>query len=173
MSFARIMCLLAALAAAPGAFADQPLQRGDRMIYSDNRKVEVFSSITGYTRAMRRGRTLWTIARHVPYGFVSNDGKYFVVQYDGANLIPTDFDPQLVLFTFYRNGKVIKTIGLAEIVSAKSQLVNTVSHYHWGNGIGFVGASKFKVERADGKQFLFNLATYPNAPTASASASRP
>lgn len=149
------------LISSPGlGFADTFNAMTNTTTYSKNRQIKVFSKTDEITYAVKRKKLLWTIGRYVKFGYVSNDGKYFVAVYGGGNLVPIDASDELILLTFYRNGELIKEIKFNEIIDDRSQLVATASHLYWGNPIGFVKPNKFQVKRIDGKTFSFDLSSY-------------
>lgn len=132
----------------------------DTVTYSKSGKIKVYSKTDERTYAVRKKTVLWTIGRYVKYGYVNDDGKYFVAVYGGGNLVPTDAGDELVLLTFYRDGTVIKEVKLSEIIDDKSQLVATTSHSYWGDPVGFGKSHTFKVRRSDGKIISFDLSSY-------------
>ena len=50
-------------------------------------------------------KVLWSIPAWHRRLFVADDGKHLVTQYDGLNLLPTDFTDDLVLLTLARRKK--------------------------------------------------------------------
>lgn len=140
--------------------ADSSNPMVNTIIYSKNGKIKVYSKTDERTYAVRKKTVLWTIGRYVKYGYVSDDGRYFVAVYGGGNLVPTDAGDELVLLTFYRAGTVIKKVKLSEIIDDKSQLVGTTSHSYWGDPVGFGKSHNFKVKRIDGKIISFDLSSY-------------
>jgi hypothetical protein len=91
--------------------------------------------------------------------FVADDGKHLVTQYDGLNLIPTDFTDDLVLLTFRREGRKIRDIRIRGFFPDHRILEHTVSHDHWGIVHGIDAQGRLKVERADGKIISFDVST--------------
>ncbi len=140
--------------------ADTPNPMVNTITYSKNKKIKVFSKTSNRTYAVRNNIRLWQIERYVKFGYVSNDGKYFVALYGGGNLVPFDADSQLVLLTFFRDGEEVKKIMLQDIIKDRSQFVETTSHLYWGDPIGFTTSNKFRVRRVDGKVFSFDLPSY-------------
>ncbi len=91
--------------------------------------------------------------------FVANDGKHLVTEYDGLNLIPTDFADDLVLLTFWREGKKVREVRVKDFIPDRRILERTESHYEWGRVDSVDAQGHLKVERADGKTFLFDVTT--------------
>lgn len=140
------------------AFADAPNFKVDTVTYSANKKIKVVSKTNDRTIALNSAnKMLWKISKYVKFAYVSDDGQYFAAMYGGGNLIPVDYDEGLILITLFRNGKVIKEIKLNEIISSKTQLEATSSHYYWGDALGFVDSTKFEIKRRDGKVFSYEL----------------
>jgi hypothetical protein len=104
-------------------------------------------------------KVLWSLPDWHRSLFVSDDGKHLVTQYDGLNLIPTDFTDDLVLLTFWREGRKRRDVKVRDFVPDRHILKHTASHYHWGRVHGIDAQGHLKVERADGKIFFFDLTT--------------
>ena len=60
--------------------------------------------------SVKRSEVLWRLPGWYRSLFVADDGKHLVTEYDGLNLLPTDFRDDLVLLTFWREGKKIREI---------------------------------------------------------------
>jgi len=107
----------------------------------------------------KRRKVLWCLPDWHRSLFVANDRKHLVTQYDGLNLIPIDFTDDLVLLTFWREGKKLRDITVRDFVPDHHILRHTASHYHWGIVHDIDPEGRLKVERADGKIFLFCVST--------------
>jgi hypothetical protein len=152
-----LMCVVLSVCATL-ACADAPNFKVDTVTYSANKKIKVVSKTTGKTIALNQAnKMLWQINRYVKFSYVSNDGQYLAAMYGGGNLIPVDFDEGLILVTLFRSGKVIKEIKLGDVISSKTQLELTSSHYYWGDALGFTDSSKFEIKRRDGKVISYEL----------------
>ncbi|SHG36469.1 hypothetical protein [Massilia sp. CF038] len=136
--------------------------RGQRNapVYSADKTVKVVAASSGGSRAIKRGKVLWSIKEQVRYGYVSDDGHYFAALYDGANLIPQNPPNDLVLARFFRDGRQIKAVQLPEVIQSKSQLELTASHAYWGDALGFTAPATFTLRRVDRKLFHFDLRRY-------------
>ena len=139
------------------AFADTFNPRVNTITRSKNGKIKVFSKVNEKTYAASNGQVLWTIEKYVKFGYVSDDGRYFVALYGGGNLIPLDASSDLVLLKLYCDGKLFREVRLSEIIDDMSQLIATASHFYWGDAIGFVESNKFVVRRTDGKVFVLDI----------------
>lgn len=104
-------------------------------------------------------KVLWSFPGWHRSLFVADDGKHLVTQYDGVNLLPTDFTDDLVLLTFWREGRKLRDITVRDFIPDHRVLKRTASHYHWGKVDGIDAQGRLKVERADGKMFFFDVST--------------
>ncbi len=105
-------------------------------------------------------KVLWSLPDWHRSLFVADDGKHLVTQYDGLNLIPTDFTDDLVLFTFWRDGRKLREVTVRDFVPDHRILTRTAgSHYYWGIVHGIDTQGRLKVERADKKFFFFDIIT--------------
>src|SRR5438874_1475868 len=64
---------------------------------------------------VKQRKVLWRLPGWHRAMFVANDGKHVVTEYDGLNLIPKDFTPNLVLLTFWSAGKKINEITVGQL----------------------------------------------------------
>jgi len=130
-------------------------------ISSANQAIQVISSPDEGTHILERvsQQELWSMPGWFRSLFVSNDGDYLVLGYDGISLIPQDYTDDLVLLTFLHRGKVLRKVTLKDIVPDPSILLRTVSHYQWGWIEGINSNGEFVVHRVDGTVFSFDLST--------------
>jgi hypothetical protein len=61
-------------------------------------------------------KVLWSLPGWHRSLFGADDGKHLVTQYDGLNLLPTDFTDDLVLLTFWRQGSKIRDVRVRDFV---------------------------------------------------------
>jgi len=98
----------------------------------------------------------WSIEGWFRVGEPSNDGEYFVAGYDGMNLLPRSELPDnsnlggIDILRIYRRGRLTTTIRLREVVRNLRNLERTVSHYHWGDYLGFNQAGRSVVTTCEG-----------------------
>ena len=107
----------------------------------------------------RSHKVLWSIPDWYRALFVADDGKHLVTEYDGLNLIPTDFTDDLVLFTFWREGRKLREVRVRDFIPDHHLLEHTASHYYWGTVDSIDAQGRLKVERADRKVFFFDVTT--------------
>ena len=116
------------------------------------------TNVTQIVSKLKTG-TLWSIKGWHRWLFVAEDGKSVVVGYSGMNLVPADTDLQFEVFHFYNQGKLVRTVKLADLYSDRSQLIRTVSHLEWVSSVRVNRASQLIVELVSGSHVAFNMAT--------------
>ena len=141
---------------------DTPLPPPTKVTFtSSNGRVRAVSDPKSGTSVedVKQQKILWRLPDWHRKLYVADDGKHIVSEYDGLELIPTDFSDDLALFTFWSNGKKIRDVTLKEFVPNRKMLEETASHYYWGRIEGFDAHGRLKVERSDRKKFLFDVTT--------------
>jgi hypothetical protein len=103
------------------------------------------------------GRERWRIPGWYRLLFVSNDGAKLVTVYDGLNLLPLDHTPELVLLTFWREGREIAKVTVKDIAPSRSSLRRTISHYHWGDILGLDDSGELRIRTAGGSEVRYDL----------------
>ena len=86
------------------ARGDTPLPPPSRVTAtSPSGRIRAISDPKAGTRVedVTSHKVLWSLPDWHRSLFVANDGKHLVTEYNGLNLIPTDFTDDLVLFTFW------------------------------------------------------------------------
>jgi hypothetical protein len=142
--------------------ADAPLPPPEpNKDWSGNRRYETSSDPRGETTCtdLKTKKELWKIPQWFRWSFISNDGVHLVTGFDGLNLIPLDYKDDLVLLTFWENGKKTRDVTLGELIPDKSILEKTVSHYHWGSIKGFTEDGNLQISLADNKKVFYDVAT--------------
>lgn len=116
--------------------ADSPMPPPSKFtVKSPNGEISAISDPKAPTTKITQtkdGRLLWEIPRWESWLFVANDGKHVVAGYSGMNLIPIGYDEQMVVFTFWREGKKIRDVTVKEFSAGKSPPRRTASHFNWG-----------------------------------------
>ena len=144
------------------ARADTPLSPPARVsAVSPSGRIRAVSDPKAGTRVedVKQHKVLWSLAGWHRSLFVADDGEHLVTQYNGLNLLPTDFSDDLILLTFWREGRKFRDVRVRDFLPDHRMLARTVSHYHWGNVHEIDAQGRLKVERADGKIFLFDVTT--------------
>jgi len=158
----RTLVVVATLIAVCAARGDRPLPPPATVsAMSPSGRIRAISDPKAGTRVedVKRYKVLWSLSGWHRSLFVADDGKHLVTQYDGLNLLPTDFTDDLVLPTFWREGIKFRDVRVRDFLPDHYILEHTVSHYHWGTVHGIDARGRLKVERADGKIFFFDVNT--------------
>jgi len=158
----RALVVVALTIAVCAAKADTPLPAPALVsTMSRNGSIRAVSHPKAGTRIedVKQHKVLWSLPGWYRSIFVADDGKHLVTQYNGLNLLPINFSDDLILLTFWREGTRFRDGRVRDFLPDRRTLARTVSHYHWGNVIGIDAQGRLKVERADGKIFLFDVTT--------------
>lgn len=78
------------------------------------------------------GEALWSLDGYHRYFEVSNDGRTILLLSDYANLAPLNATNVHVLFTIYRDGRLIQSVLLGALFESPAKLQRTTSHLSWG-----------------------------------------
>ena len=158
----RALVFAAVTLAAVSTRGDMPLPPPARVTAtSPNGAIRAVSEPRVGTRVedVRRRTVLWRVPSWHRSIFVADDGRHLVTGYDGLNLIPTDYSADLALITFWREGRQIGEVTVAELFPDRAVLQRTVSHHAWGTIDGIDARGRLKVQRIDGKTLYFDVAT--------------
>ena len=158
----RALVTVAITIAVCAASADTPLPPPANVTaMSPSGRMRAISDPKAGTRVedAKRHKVLWSLPGWHRSLFVADDGKHLVTQYDGLNLLPTHFSDDLVLLTFWREGRKFRDVRVTDFLPDDQILERTVTHYHWGIVHRIDAEGRLKVERADGKIFLFDVST--------------
>jgi hypothetical protein len=154
--------LVAITMAAAVARGDMPLPPPSKVtVTSPNGGIRAVSDPKAGTRVedAKLDKVLWSLIDWHRSLFVADDGKHLVTEYDGLNLIPTDFTDDLVLLTFWREGKKIREITVRDLFPDHRGLVRTASHYAWRLQVELDARGLLHVVLLDGKTLLFDVTT--------------
>ena len=91
--------------------------------------------------------------------YVSDDPEILVTGFDGVNLVPLEAPGEVEILHFWRNGKLVRSYTLDQLVRNLRSLKRTVSHYHWGNYLGFDKDGKFRLRTAEEWILVFDART--------------
>jgi len=131
------------------AMADEPLPSPNSYTTCSSNGTFCIELVPGSDgRLFRKGpdgkRTnLWSMPGWHRAVFVSDDGHHLVKCYDGLNLIPPNFDPNMSLIEVWRDGALTHRLSVRAVVGDLSTMVRTVSHYLWGDCRGFESVARF------------------------------
>lgn len=155
-------CLVLALAS-PLARADSPLPPQQTVIACSPSGMVCANSDSRTNRTVvsrKNGpEASWSITGWHRWLFVADDGHSAVVGYAGMNLVPIQSDLQLAVLYFYKQGKLVRTIKLADLYCDKSQLTRTVSHLAWVVSIHVNRANQLVLELVSGRNVAFSMST--------------
>jgi hypothetical protein len=157
----KIFIILALLCAVP-ALADSPLPLPSvQTTKSENKRFEVASDPKKGTRCidLSTSKELWKLPDWYRWSFLCNDGRHFISAYGGLNLLSQNYKGSDVMLTFWRDGKIIKTITVDELIPNKKILRRTVSHYSWGSIPGITKNGLLEVLLEDGSKHYFDPTT--------------
>lgn len=113
--------------------------------------------ITVY-RAGAADNVLWSAAGWSRVAALADDGEHLVLGYEGMNLIPVDYEPDMEMLTFYRRDAVIQRVALSVLVDRKA-LQRTVSHWYWGDYLGLDANGRYTVRTAGSREIRFDMTT--------------
>ena len=134
-------------------FADAPLGPAGRTLsHSQNVRYIAVSDPNEGTEIYKIGEAdaKWKINQWFRSHFISNDGEYFVTQYDGLNLItPSDYSPELPLVTVWKNGEKTKEYKVKDFFPDGKGPQKTVSHYYWGGTAGINEKNQIEVHLSE------------------------
>jgi hypothetical protein len=145
------------------AAADEPLAKPwPKTVCSANTSYCAVMDPASWTTEVRigeAGEMLWSMAGWFRLAALSDDGETLVAGYDGMNLLPLDYSPDLVVLTFYHRGTPIAEVTLDQVIDDFGALERTVSHYNWGHYLGFDQAGRYVIETVDGRRIAFDATT--------------
>jgi len=158
--------LILTMVATQSAFADEPPDPAatHKIVSSSQTCWAVTDAKTHVTTAYRNAQQdkpvmLWSAPGWFRVADLSADCRYLVTGYDGGSLLPANADGELVMLSFYRDGKIIRRIRLKELICDWSQLDRTASHLAWGNYIGTEEGFFYRVETKDRGAVVFDVRT--------------
>lgn len=120
----------------------------------DNQSTTVFRKVK-----VGKPQRLWTVGRWDTTSWLSNDGDYLVLGYHGVNLLQLDHKPDEVMLTFFHRDALVGVVRLNDIILDRSHLQRTVSHYDWGNFVGFVEPHQFAITTIENRRLVFDVTT--------------
>jgi hypothetical protein len=142
--------------------AVQPLHAPfDQRINSPNRRYYVLLSARDNRTAAYDDSTktkLWEMSGWFRVAALCDDGEHLITGYDGVNLIPANYDPKMIMLTFYRRGNPFRSISLQELVPDLAKLQPTASHVYWGYYTGFENGL-YRVDTVDRGTLRFDPKT--------------
>ncbi len=153
------------------ALADGPLSPpSDYKAYSSSRRCYAFLDAKNRTTTVVRETKgnpparLWDMPGWFRVVSLSDDCEHLVVGFDGSNLLPLDFQPDVVMLRFFNRGKLLREVKLNELVRDQTKLRRTASHFYWGYYVGFDNRDRYVLETVDGGHIAFDATTGERLP---------
>jgi hypothetical protein len=157
----RSIFTAALLTAALPALADAPVPPPARItVCSPNGRFCAVADpqrnvVIGY-RAQDPDTELWRVSSWQRAFHLADDGDHLVVCYRGLNLLPLDYEPDWVMLRFFNRGALVRQWRLRELVPDLTKLKRSVSHYEWGQCVGFQADGSYEVTTADRGSLRFD-----------------
>lgn len=157
--------IILALALFDPLYADEPpLTPAPITIYSPSgsyyARIDPKSGIEVFSSASEGTDYIWKAPGWSWIAALSDTGEHLVLGYEGINLVPYDYDLNMVMLTFFHNGQVIKTVTLGELVDdALLDKHRTLGHRNWGMFNGLVEDGHYEVKTSENQIIHFNMAT--------------
>lgn len=114
---------------------------------------------TVYKRIKGKSTKLWTIKGWYRVAALASDCEHFVTGYEGVNLLPDDYSPDMIMLSFYRKETLIRQVPLKELVKDLSKLEKTASHWSWGYYMGLERDLYYRVKTVDRGEVVFDMKT--------------
>ena len=156
--------LILGLLLASLAHADSPLPPPTKQtIWSPNKQffaiMEPDKQITTVYRSTKdgRGTKVWAMYGWFRVSGLADDGEHLVAGYWGVNLLPVNYDKNQVMLYFFKRGELINHVTLDQLIRDYSRLQRTVSHFHWGNYLGFDQAGNYIIETVEGCTIRYDV----------------
>jgi len=102
-------------------------------------------------------RLLWEFPEYLGHFYLSDNGPTLAAEWGGMNLLPRDVTDEFVLLRFIREGKVIKSYTVKDLV-ARRDLRRTVSHLNWRREFLVDDAGRLFINTESGERW-FDIAS--------------
>ena len=160
----RRLLIGALVAIASRMWADEPLGPPSRISHcSPHRQFCAVAdpkrnAVVVYRGGDRRTER-WTLEPWERSFDIADDGDHMIVCYSGMNLLPLDYKPAWVMLRFYNRRQLVREWTLRELLPDLKKLERTVSHYEWGQCVGFDSNGSYEVETVDRGKLRFDVRT--------------
>ena len=116
---------------------------------------------SGVTTVVSRvtGKELWSIPGWHRWMFISVDGQSLAIGYAGMNLVPTNSELKLKVMDIYNQGRLVRSLSLADLYESSSQLKLTASHSAWVETVRVNRANQLVLELVTGRAVAFSMTT--------------
>ncbi len=146
-----------------GAVADSPLPPPGltTICNAPNTHCATSDPISRRTTLVGRasGEALWVIDGFHRFFDVSNDGQALFVQSGFGNLLPTDVTRDQILFTIFRDGKLLQSVSIGALFDNPASLQRTASHLSWGQLEKIDANDNVVLMLVDGRRVAYSLVT--------------
>lgn len=137
---------------------EAPVSSANRRYFAvqgpDQRSTVIFK------RSVRQKREKhWEVPVWSPAMYLSDDGEYLVVGYEGANLLSHRYRLDQVMVSFYRRTTLIKAVRLEEIIQDRRRLEVSDSGVLWGFFVGLIAPHRFALDTVERRRLIFDIAT--------------
>lgn len=107
------------------------------------------------------GRTkwLWSMEGTFQVGWLSDDGEYFIAGNEGLNFLPINYNKDQVMFSFFKQGRLINQIRLNQLITDFTRLQKATSNYRWAKYFGLNTCGYLAVETIEGRRILLDVTT--------------
>lgn len=154
--------LTLSLFCATAAFGDSPLLPASVVTTkSANQRFEAISDPKNGTVCVElsNSKELWKLPDWYRRSFLCDDGRHFITAYGGLNLLSQNYKGSDVMLTFWKDGKLLRTVTVDELIPDKKILQRTVSHFSWGTIPGITKNGLLEVILEDGSKHYFDPTT--------------
>ena len=178
-----LACCLAAIGSAllpKPLLADTPLPPPEKKeVWSSNKQFcavmdpRKMTTTVYHLRGLGRREKDWAMYGWFRVASLADDGEHLIVGHAGMNLLPLDIRQDDVMLYFFKEGKLINSVTLGELVERKSSLKRTASHYYWGRCVGLDRRGNYVVETVENRTLVFDVTTGKPVAMASSTAADP
>ncbi len=86
----------------------------------------------------------------------TDDADVIVTGFNGLSLAPLDSPMSIEVVSFWRQGALVRSYKLSEVVPDQRTLRRTDSHYEWGNYRGVDTDGTFRISMVDSTVLVFD-----------------
>jgi hypothetical protein len=135
-----------------------PVHSANKKYFASQRPGQRFTEV--FKRVGRTGREkLWEVSDWTPALYLTDDGDYLVMGYEGANLLSHDYRLDQVMVSFFHRATLIKAIRLDEIILDPKHLEISDSGVMWGFFVGLVASHRFALDTVEHRRLIYDVST--------------
>jgi len=129
------------------------------IVCPDDKNIFVFK-VNWHGNVGRREKIpMWSTEACFEEVWVANDGQHIIGAIYAEGALPSNYTKEEIIFSFFKNGKPIRDIGLSEIISDLSTLEKTQLGLRWGNLKGFNEAGYLVAETVENQILMLDPTT--------------